>query len=165
MKHRHNLVALALTLGSAPALAGDWPGWRGPLGTGAAPDAEPPLTWSESENIAWKAPLPGHGKSTPIVLGDRVFLLAAIEAGPASEEQLAARELFPDQMTQAPDHLVAFHPGLGSGEVATFPGQVLEIFSGLFEPLVFLEASNQFSARIIFDRAGSSNIAEKNSSR
>jgi outer membrane protein assembly factor BamB len=58
-----------------------WPQWRGPLATGAAPWADPPLTWSETNNIKWKTPIPGEGDSTPIVWGDRVFILSAIATG------------------------------------------------------------------------------------
>lgn len=60
----------------------DWPQWRGPLGTGTAPDANPPVEWSESKNIRWKIALPGKGHSTPIVWGDRIFLTTAIPYGP-----------------------------------------------------------------------------------
>lgn len=67
--------------------AGDnyWPQWRGPLGTGVAPKANPPATWSETSNIKWKIAIPGEGDSTPIIWADRVFVLSAIprEAGPA----------------------------------------------------------------------------------
>jgi outer membrane protein assembly factor BamB len=55
-----------------------WPQWRGPLGTGVGPQAEPPLTWSETNNVAWKLDLPGEGDSTPIVWEDRLFLLSAV---------------------------------------------------------------------------------------
>lgn len=58
-----------------------WPQWRGPLGTGVAPNAQPPIEWSETKNIRWKTVLPGKGHSTPIVWGDRVFLTAAIPFG------------------------------------------------------------------------------------
>jgi outer membrane protein assembly factor BamB len=58
-----------------------WPQWRGPLGTGAAPQADPPLIWSETQNIRWKKAVPGRGHSTPIVWGDRVFLTAAVPYG------------------------------------------------------------------------------------
>jgi outer membrane protein assembly factor BamB len=51
----------------------DWPQWRGPLGTGVAPAARPPLKWSENKNIRWKTELPGKGHSTPIVWGERIF--------------------------------------------------------------------------------------------
>ena len=38
-----------------------WPQWRGPLGTGVAPRANPPLEWSEDKNIRWKLALPAGG--------------------------------------------------------------------------------------------------------
>ncbi len=60
-----------------------WPQWRGPLGTGVAPDANPPVQWSETTNIRWKTALPGRGHSTPIVWGDRIFLTTAVPLGEA----------------------------------------------------------------------------------
>ncbi len=56
----------------------NWPQWRGPTATGAAPAGNPPLTWSESENIRWKTELPGPGYSTPAIWGNDIFLTAAI---------------------------------------------------------------------------------------
>lgn len=61
----------------------NWPAWRGPLATGVAPHADPPVEWSEKKNIRWKLPLPGKGHSTPIVWGDRLFLTVAIAHGPS----------------------------------------------------------------------------------
>lgn len=58
-----------------------WPQWRGPLGTGVAPHANPPVEWSEHRNVRWKRPLPGKGHSTPVVWGDRVFVTAAEPVG------------------------------------------------------------------------------------
>jgi outer membrane protein assembly factor BamB len=58
-----------------------WAQWRGPLGTGVAPNANPPIEWSENKNIRWKVALPGKGHSTPIVWGDRIFLTTAIPYG------------------------------------------------------------------------------------
>ena len=69
---------------AGPAAEQYWPQWRGPLATGEAPRAEPPLTWSETNNIKWKTGIPGEGDSTPIVWGDRVFLLTAIPTGTAA---------------------------------------------------------------------------------
>ncbi|MBI2948618.1 MAG: PQQ-like beta-propeller repeat protein [Verrucomicrobia bacterium] len=60
-----------------------WPQWRGPLANGVAPQANPPVAWSEKKNIRWKIPLPGKAHSSPIVFRDRVFLLAAVAVGPA----------------------------------------------------------------------------------
>lgn len=70
------LVALLQTASSAPTTA-DWPTWRGPDATGTARHASPPTEWSESRNIQWKVRLPGLGLATPIVLADRVIVLAA----------------------------------------------------------------------------------------
>ncbi len=55
-----------------------WPQWRGPLASGAAPDARPPVEWSETKNVRWKVEVPGRGLSTPIVWGDLVFVTTAV---------------------------------------------------------------------------------------
>lgn len=70
-------VALALAAVAA-AGAGDWPQFRGPTGQGHAPDGAAPLTWSETENIAWKTAVPGRGWSSPVIAGGLVWLTTAI---------------------------------------------------------------------------------------
>ena len=63
-----------------PIVAGaaDWPWWRGPGRNGvAAADQQPPLQWSDTENVLWKSPIPGRGHGSPIVVGDRVVLATA----------------------------------------------------------------------------------------
>ena len=56
----------------------DWPWWRGASHSGIAnPDQHPPQQWSESENIVWKANLPGRSHGSPIVVGDQVVVTAA----------------------------------------------------------------------------------------
>jgi hypothetical protein len=62
-----------------------WPQWRGPLGSGVAPLADPPVEWSEKKNIRWKLQLPGKGHSTPIVWGDRIFVTTAAPFGESRE--------------------------------------------------------------------------------
>jgi outer membrane protein assembly factor BamB len=57
-------------------LAGNWPQWRGPHGDSVSDETGLPLKWSETENIAWKCPLPGEGASTPAIWGDAVFATA-----------------------------------------------------------------------------------------
>jgi outer membrane protein assembly factor BamB len=68
---------------AAPDLLHSWAQWRGPLASGVAPHADPPVEWSETKNLRWKIPLPGKAHSSPIVFGDRVFLLAAVPVGEA----------------------------------------------------------------------------------
>lgn len=62
----------------------NWHQWRGPLATGFSPDGDPPTRWDDKTNIKWKAALPGRGSSTPIVWGDQVFVLAAVDTGKAA---------------------------------------------------------------------------------
>jgi len=57
----------------------NWHRWRGPDGTGLAPHGNPPTKWDESTNIKWKVAIPGHGSGSPIVWGDKIFLLTAIK--------------------------------------------------------------------------------------
>jgi len=58
-----------------------WPRWRGPSGQGVATGGGYPDTWSATENVQWKAPVPGTGNSSPIVWGDYVFLTTAYDGG------------------------------------------------------------------------------------
>ena len=75
-------ILLALLLLTSPAFAADWPHWRGPSLKNIAPDSAtpPPTAWDENTNIVWKAPIPGFGRSSPIIVGDRVMLTTADEA-------------------------------------------------------------------------------------
>lgn len=58
-----------------------WPQWRGPHATGASKTADPPTEWSETNNIRWKIEIPGRGSASPVVWGDRVFVLSAVPVG------------------------------------------------------------------------------------
>ncbi len=88
-----------LTLGALAlvVLPGDgthnrhWAQWRGPNGQGIATGVYQD-TWSPTENIAWKSPIPGRGHSSPIVYGDRIFLTTSIQG-----KRVPGRK--------APDHL------------------------------------------------------------
>ena len=55
-----------------------WPEWRGPLGTGEAPLATPPREWDGTKNVSWKIPVPGVGKSSPVIWNDMVILTTAV---------------------------------------------------------------------------------------
>jgi outer membrane protein assembly factor BamB len=69
---------------------GNWHRWRGPLANGTAPQANPPLKWSETENIAWKVEVPGKGSGSPIVWGDSVFVVTAVPTKQEVEEAAQA---------------------------------------------------------------------------
>src|SRR3989442_822534 len=67
------------------ALSNNGPRWGGPLANGVAPHANPPIRWSETNNVRWKIPVPGKGHSSPIVFGDALYVLAAVPVGPAQK--------------------------------------------------------------------------------
>jgi outer membrane protein assembly factor BamB len=69
-----SLLAACLLLGVCSVDAADWLGFRGPQGLATAPDKNLPVTWGAKENIAWKTELPGPGGSSPIVVGNKIFL-------------------------------------------------------------------------------------------
>ncbi len=57
-----------------------WPSWRGQDSTGISEKANPPLTWSETENIKWKVKLTGDGSnSSPIIWEDKIYFQTAIK--------------------------------------------------------------------------------------
>ena len=63
------------------SFADNWHQWRGPNATGVSPTADPPVAWSEEENVKWKVAIEGQGTSTPIIWNDKVFVLTAINTG------------------------------------------------------------------------------------
>ncbi|MDB6153610.1 MAG: afsK 2 [Chthoniobacteraceae bacterium] len=69
----------ALLALSFPSFAGDWPQFRGPNSGGVAADATIPTKLK----IEWSAPLPGRGLSSPIIVGEKVFLTCS--SGPRQE--------------------------------------------------------------------------------
>jgi outer membrane protein assembly factor BamB len=82
-------AAFAVTLVlAAPAAAREpkpedtWPGFRGHAMSGVAPAAKLPETWSKTQHVTWSVPIDGHGWSSPIVWGDRVFVTSAISSRP-----------------------------------------------------------------------------------
>jgi outer membrane protein assembly factor BamB len=68
-----------------------WPEWRGPYASGVSRVADPPVAWSESKNIKWKVPLPGRGSASPVVWGDRLFVLTAVPVGMTGDAAHAPR--------------------------------------------------------------------------
>jgi outer membrane protein assembly factor BamB len=102
------LLGILLTLGvgfwaTASLDAANWPQWRGVDGQGVSEERNLPAEWGPARNIAWKAELPGGGQSQPIVWGDRIFLTAAIEGGPAPAGHKAPVHLMEGEPWVHPD--------------------------------------------------------------
>jgi outer membrane protein assembly factor BamB len=71
------LAAFVAVLVAVPAaLAGNWPRWRGPTADGISPETNVPAEWDATKNVVWKLKMPGASGATPIVWGDRIFLMS-----------------------------------------------------------------------------------------
>ena len=71
----------------------DWPQFRGPGGEGHSTAKGVPLTWSETDNIAWKTAVEGKGWSSPVVIGEQVWMttaLATLATADEAERHLAS---------------------------------------------------------------------------
>lgn len=71
---RQRFVLVSAILAAVSATAADWSQFRGPGGSGISGETGLPATWSSTENIVWRTKLPGPGTSSPIVVGQRVYL-------------------------------------------------------------------------------------------
>jgi hypothetical protein len=92
------LVGLVSAIAASSAAAADWTRFRGPNGSGIATDEKPvPDSWSASKNRKWKTELPGPGASSPIVVGDRVFVTAwsgyGVDRGGSGDQKDLRRHL------------------------------------------------------------------------
>ena len=85
MKTTHQTAVIyviwLMVLGTAPAIAENWPGFRGPGRQGISQEKDVPVEWSQTSNIAWKTPVPGEGWSSPIVFEDSIFVTTATDGG------------------------------------------------------------------------------------
>ncbi|MEM6690224.1 MAG: PQQ-binding-like beta-propeller repeat protein [Planctomycetota bacterium] len=96
------LVFLAI---SSVSFADNWPHWRGTTGNGAAFNADPPIQWSDTENVKWKVKVPGKGSASPVIWDDRVFVTTAVPADPnanASDARDLGSQGFDRQRNQRP---------------------------------------------------------------
>ena len=80
------LIAMVVP-GALVAKESQWASWRGPLQNGTSPDADPPLRWSETQNVRFKVEIPGESLASPIVHDGMVYLLTAEALDPASYTQ------------------------------------------------------------------------------
>lgn len=71
-------VGLGMVLLPAVVHGGDWPQFRGPGGNGVAVGTKAPTQWDADKNVKWKAAIPGVGWSSPVIVGDKVFVTTAI---------------------------------------------------------------------------------------
>ena len=86
-KHQlsHLLLLCAIVLLPYTAHAENWPQFRGLGGLGISQAKDLPVTWSETENIAWKTAMPGYGSSSPIALDGKLYVTCYSEYGMAKK--------------------------------------------------------------------------------
>lgn len=79
----HRIILLSMLcpfLIHTEAKTDNWGHWRGPTGNGVSTTATPPTEWSSTKNVKWKVAIPGRGSGSPVVWGDRVFVVTAVPA-------------------------------------------------------------------------------------
>jgi outer membrane protein assembly factor BamB len=100
-------LSTLLLLSATTILHAAWPEFRGPAGQGFVGDASIPLDWSETENVTWKTPIAGKGWSSPVVLGEQIWLTTAVTNEPTPEQieqQFQASELTRQQFERRQVH-------------------------------------------------------------
>src|SRR5260370_21346 len=80
-----HLFVLRCSLVGADAQDANWPQFRGKDARGVSTNTTLPDRWSATENVEWKAEIPGRGWSSPIVWGDCVFLTTVVSSGTMEE--------------------------------------------------------------------------------
>ena len=106
MNYLKIIVALGLFASLPLSTFADWPAWRGPSGNGIGFAEDLPVEWTVDSNVSWKVKLPAWSGASPIVVGDKVFVVSPSEqeAAPPAEPAPAGRGRRP-----APP------PGMGPG--------------------------------------------------
>ena len=83
----------------------NWHQWRGPNANGVASKGNPPAVWDDKTNIKWKIKIEGEGSSTPIIWGDNVYILSAIETERKPDKP---PELSKGAKTKPPENVLQF---------------------------------------------------------
>lgn len=104
------LVTLALPTVS---WGDDWGHWRGPLGNGVSREATPPTEWSETKNVKWKVAIEGKGSGSPVVWGDRVFVVTAVPTEGSSDGASERRGSRNGPLTQTDFKILCFDRATG----------------------------------------------------
>ena len=86
-----SLLTITVLVFGALLHAEQWPQFRGPGATGVAESPQLPDTWGTATNVRWKTAIPGHGWSSPVVWGERIFLTSVV---PATETEAPAKGLY-----------------------------------------------------------------------
>lgn len=137
---------LASVLVVFPAWAEDWPQFRGPKGDGHTSALQLPVAWGGFDSFTWQAEIPGQGWSSPIVVGDRIWLTTAESTAlpTASRERKLATSMYRDYREQLQTHAavscLAVEISATSGELL----RTIELFTCSDPPPI--HASNTYAS-------------------
>ena len=90
------VLFITFIFSASTASAQDWNQWRGPTGNGGSADATPPTKWSDTENVKWKVAIPGRGSGSPIISGNKVFVVTAVQTEQGAKDAKAQAEKQPE---------------------------------------------------------------------
>lgn len=91
MRLQFGAITLACVIGLTSVVAGatpEWPRFRGPDANPVGSNDQLPSRWSTRDSVSWKTDIPGRGWSSPIVVGNRVFLTTATTDGASKKPQI-----------------------------------------------------------------------------
>lgn len=144
-------LGILLVATTARALMADWPQFRGPEGAPAAHRTDVPHRWGPGQNVLWKVALPGPGSSSPIVVGQRVFVTCYSGYGIDADN--------PGDLKNLKRHLLCVEAGDGrllweKSIPAALPEQPFEGFVTLHGYASSTPASDGQSVYVFFGRSG-----------
>lgn len=113
------LLAAAIGTGVVDGVGAQssWPAFRGPGAGVVADDPRLPESWSETENVVWKAHVPGRGWSSPVVWGDHVFLTSVVKTGQPEPTELGRWRGTDIARTTEPHRWVVYDFELATGNL------------------------------------------------
>lgn len=79
------IFAAVMITGTCFADDGNWPAFRGAEARGVSERDDLPIKWSTTENVKWRAAIPGRGWSSPVTWGNRIYLTTVISHGKEEE--------------------------------------------------------------------------------
>jgi outer membrane protein assembly factor BamB len=140
------LVSAGFVCLAVAAIAADWPQFRGPRGDGTAVATGLATTWGGFDDFTWQAEIPGRGWSSPVVVGDRIWLTSAESTAlpTADREKKLAAGLYRDFAQQFQAHssvtLYATEVNADTGEVL----RTVELFEAKDPPPI--HATNTYAS-------------------
>lgn len=147
------LTVALLSIQTAAVRADDWPQFRGPGGTGVSADTGVATTWTAAEHILWRAALPGPGSSSPIVVGDRVYVTCYTGYGVQRES--------PGNMADLKRHLICLNRADGKilWDTAVDAVQPEDRYAGMITEHGYASATPASDGERIYVFLGKSGVA------